>query len=214
MTSTSDVRGRQCISAFHADGRDDGCGSLRPDTMCASSPCWASSSWVRSCGKSKLWARIQCSSNSSLLFPPIVTPRDCKNCLRKGTFCLQRNAIGSSPVAFTIAGERWAKWASKPPALTYFFAPGWRLRHARGDMGYVAKRVFWVVTPGLDLDPNPESCTLPLDQLAAWLFVFPCIILYRKSVLLPFHVDSTKARDEIMRFIWPIPCQLMPCRLN
>ena len=30
-----------------------------------------------------------------------------------------------------------------------------------------SSRTGRVLNPGLDLDPNPESCTLPLDQLAA-----------------------------------------------
>ena len=33
--------------------------------------------------------------------------------------------------------------------------------------GTTSSRTGRVLNPGLDLDPNPESCTLPLDQLAA-----------------------------------------------
>ena len=33
--------------------------------------------------------------------------------------------------------------------------------------GTTSRRTNRVLNPGLDPDPNPESCTLPLDQLAA-----------------------------------------------
>ena len=35
--------------------------------------------------------------------------------------------------------------------------------------GTTSRRTGRVLNSGLDLDPNPESCTLPLDQLAAKL---------------------------------------------
>ena len=35
--------------------------------------------------------------------------------------------------------------------------------------GTTSSRTGRVLNPGLDLDPNPESCTLPLDQLAAMI---------------------------------------------
>ena len=55
--------------------------------------------------------------------------------------------------------------------------------------GTTSRRTGRVLNSGLDLDPNPESCTLPLDQLAAAIHVslillpWPSSIFYRKSTM-------------------------------
>ena len=53
----------------------------------------------------------------------------------------------------------------------YPFVPGSREAmqcEVRALLRGTSRRTVKVLNPGLDRDPDPESCTLPLDQFAAW----------------------------------------------